>query len=108
MATLCSPFEIASADGVIVVRVTLRSLVDQSALGDAEFALSACADFPESDVVVDLSAVEFVSSCGLGALLRVRRAVVARGGRVALRGLRDHVREVLLITRLNSLFALLD
>jgi len=56
-------------------------------------------------VLIDLSAVDFVDSSGLGALVSFLKAL-GREGTVALCGLKGTVREVLKLTRLERVFQL--
>ncbi len=59
-------------------------------------------------VVVDLSAVEFLDSAGLGALLALLRKAGERGGDVRLAGLQKAVRLVFEITRTYKVFDIFD
>jgi anti-sigma B factor antagonist len=55
-------------------------------------------------LVVDMTAVEFLDSTGLGTLLGSRKQLVALDGRLALAGLSDHVLKVFEITSLDQVF----
>lgn len=62
--------------------LTLGGEVDVSNVGDCQRALGA---MPAADVVViDMSAVEFLDSTALAALVRYRNVTAARGGSVTL------------------------
>ena len=56
--------------------------------------------------VLDLSQVPFVSSMGIGSLIRFRNQVDADGGRVALAGMNASVENTLKLTRLERIFSL--
>jgi anti-anti-sigma factor len=52
--------------------------------------------------LLDFSAVESLSSAVLAALLSLRKALLAQGGRLALCGLRPELREVFAITGMEG------
>ncbi len=56
------------------------------------------------DVLVDLHEVLFIDSSGLGALVSVFKSAMTCRGRLALAGLRDQVRSMFELTRLNRVF----
>jgi anti-sigma B factor antagonist len=62
--------------------LTLNGEIDISNVADVQRALDAMP--PEDRVVIDMSAVEFLDSTALAALVRYRNATVARGGDVTL------------------------
>lgn len=59
-----------------------------------------------AEMVVDVSALEFIDSSGISELLRVREAMIEAGGSLALRDATDNVRRVLEITGLTDTFGL--
>lgn len=61
-----------------------------------------------SDLVLDCSQVEFLSSLGLGSLIRLDRQLRPSGGRLRLCGLNPHLREVFAITRLDRVMLISD
>ena len=60
------------------------------------------------EVVVDLHAVGFVDSTGLGGLIRVRHETAPPGSRVVLEGANARVRQLLAMTGLDRDFVLTD
>lgn len=58
------------------------------------------------DVVVDIAAVEFVDSAGLGALLATLRRTTALGGRLAVVGASEQARRLLTMTGVNRVVSL--
>lgn len=58
----------------------------------------------EKHIVLDCTAMEFISSSGLRIFLTLRKASMAKGGKVTIKGLSDEVRNVFTITGFNSLF----
>ena len=57
-----------------------------------------------SQVVIDLSKLDYIDSGGLGILLSLRDGAVDRGKRIAISGAADSVREVLDIASFGTLF----
>ena len=55
-------------------------------------------------LIIDCGKLEFVSSFGLGLLVRLHRRMKARGGNVKLCGLRGLLPQVLEATRLSTIF----
>lgn len=60
------------------------------------------------EIMVDLGAVEFVDSAGIGALVSIYKSVRQRGGRVRFCGLRPGVRSVLALIRLDRIFDIVE
>lgn len=57
------------------------------------------------DVILDLNAVDFLDSSGLGAIVAVYKGL-GPGRHMALAGLRPPVDKVMTLTRMNSVFAI--
>ena len=62
---------------------------------------------PMSLSVIDLAGVDYVSSAGLRVILLAGKRLKAGGGRLALAGLRDNVREVFEMSGFLTLFPVL-
>lgn len=58
-----------------------------------------------ASLVLDFSAVSYISSVGLRALMLAARQVKAQGGRIAIAALTPIVREVFEISRFNLVYA---
>lgn len=59
-----------------------------------------------SNVVIDMGAVEFMDSAGMGLLLVARDVVAARGGRVSLRAASGQVARMLRLAKFGDFFTL--
>jgi len=57
-------------------------------------------------IVVDLYGVELITSDGLGALIRARKAVSEVGGTLVLSGIHGNILDVFKMTRLDKIFSL--
>jgi anti-anti-sigma factor len=67
-----------------VVAVTVSGRVDSATAGDLETALTALTNESHTNLVLDLAAVDFLSSSGLRVLVTTLKAVRKLGGDVRL------------------------
>ncbi len=58
--------------------------------------------------VVDLSEVRYISSSGIGVLITILTKMRNAGGEVLLASPSDHVKKLLIITKLNNIFNVFD
>lgn len=58
----------------------------------------------DKHIVLDCSALEFISSSGLRLFLSLRKATIAKGGDVTITGVSDDIKQVFTITGFYSLF----
>jgi anti-anti-sigma factor len=70
------------ADGM--KKIMLSGRMDFDGVDKIDLPLSAAAASERGNVVIDLSGVEFMSSIGIGALVKVAKAQKLRGGKVIL------------------------
>ena len=88
----------------------IRAVVNQAQLNDTAIdklfidVSSAAAQHSGLPVVLDLTAVNYVPSMGLGTLVMLMRQLKNSNQRFVLVGLQSEVRTVLAITRLDKLF----
>lgn len=61
-----------------------------------------------SDIVVDLTGVEFIDSAGVGVLVALFKNARLKGGRARFCGVTPGVRNVLEIIRLDQIFEIFD
>ena len=55
-------------------------------------------------VTLDLSGLDYISSAGLGVLLKTQKRLMASGGRLRLAGVRPHLRDILVYSGFDKLF----
>jgi len=79
-------------DGTVVLDDTLRRLIDKGYV----------------KLIVDLADVPYIDSTALGIILRTHARVTRRGGGFRLLRVQGHVRELLELTRLSSVFEAFD
>ena len=82
-----------NVDGVVVVAVSGR--LDSTTAPDLARGLEGPLAGSAPKLVLDLSSTEYVSSAGLRVFLKTAKAVEGAGGRFALCGVNDRVREIL-------------
>lgn len=87
-------------DGACVVE--LVGDLDMSTAAELDRALETAVDLGR-DVVIDCTALTFIDSSGLNALVRAHHRLDGR--ELRLRSVSDQLRRVLKVTRLNELFA---
>ncbi|BCB77257.1 hypothetical protein GCM10022251_65410 [Phytohabitans flavus] len=97
---------LGEAGDVVVIHLEgdLDMQTEERVVAEIKAALTSA----QRDVVVDLSAVPFLDSSGVRALLRGRDAAQKRGVRMSVRDPRRIVEEVLRITGVAPLFGLPD
>jgi len=92
------------SDDVLVIAPVGR--VDSSSSGPLERRLLSLLGEGENVFLIDLAAVEYISSAGLRVLLLVANRLRERGGQIVLCALGQSVREVFELAGFTSLFAI--
>lgn len=91
--------------GKIVVRMSEKRL-DAAIAGEFKDTVRPHVAARGPDLVLDLAAVEFLDSSGLGAVIALRKAL-PDGRRMVLRGLTPNVDRVFRLTRMDKVFDIL-
>jgi anti-sigma B factor antagonist len=89
-------------------KVTLAGEIDLDRREELRTMVMGFRRSSAADVEVDLSAVTFMDSTGIGALLRMHRTADARRGTVTLVRPCDIVRRILELTHVDGLFKIQD
>jgi anti-anti-sigma factor len=73
---------------------------------DAAQAATAQAflDRVQGTVTLDLASLDYISSAGLGVLLKTQKRLMASGGRLRLAGVRPHLRDIFVYSGFDKLF----
>ena len=92
---------------VAIVRITGRVTLTE---GTPEFVdvLQRLVQLGHVRIVLDLADVPYIDSTALGSLLRTHATVSRRGGAMKLLNVKGHVRELLELTRLLTVFEAFD
>lgn len=85
--------------------VALRGDLDVTGAADAEAAITALVARGQS-LVIDVSALDFIDCCALGALLRARGLARRGGGDVVLATPQPYVQRLLVLTGNDEVFRL--
>jgi anti-sigma B factor antagonist len=91
-------------DGVDVLGVTGR--IDAATSKDVEAALNSLIDQNKTKIIVDLAAVEYISSVGLRVLLASLKKLRQKDGSLMLASLQPFVRDVFQVAGFNKLFSI--
>jgi anti-anti-sigma factor len=94
-------FEVSDADGG-TVRIAVRGELDMAAAPDLSEAIAKAAGNGVTTVVLDLSAVTFLDSSAIGALVASGRDAAEAGARLQIGPRSDIVTRVLEITGLHE------
>lgn len=102
--------EIREGDVTILVFGPELSQIDETNVADLGGRLNAVAEgLPNPQLILDMSTVEFFGSSFIDALFRVWKKMTARPhAQLAIAGLQPYCRDVLKITRLDSLWQIFD
>jgi anti-sigma B factor antagonist len=93
-------------NNVLVVRVAEKR-VDASKAPAFKNEMTQCIESGQSQLVLDLSNVDFVDSSGLGAIVACLKQLGPRGN-LAIAGAKGAVSRLFTLTRMDKVFALHD
>lgn len=80
--------------------------VDGTNASEFEAAFMERVNAGESNILVDFSGVDFISSAGLRVLLMVAKELKAKSGRIELCAMRDYLKEVFEVSGFDAIFAI--
>ena len=83
-------------DGVVIATGRLDAAQAPSA--------QAFLDRVQGTVTLDLSGLDYISSAGLGVLLKTQKRLMVSGGRLRLAGVRPHLRDIFVYSGFDKLF----
>jgi anti-sigma B factor antagonist len=92
--------QVQEADGVVVV-----TLGEDECIGLWK-ALEPHVDAGRKNIVLDMGQVAFLNSVNIAAIIAARNKVVGLGGKLAIADLRDRVRSIFKVLKLDRLFDL--
>ena len=93
---------IQEQDGNVVA--ILEGSLDTAAAPETEKAMSPLNDVEGKDIVIDCTALEYISSAGLRIFLGIRKDAAKNGSRVIVRNINTDIRQVFMMTGFISLF----
>lgn len=86
------------------VKATLVGRLDTAAAVQFARDMEPLIDNADKEITLDCTGLEFISSSGLRHLLTLRKATIAKGGRVIITGVSNDIKQVFTITGFYSLF----
>ena len=96
--------EITQTNGSVVAAVAGR--LDTVTSSEFEKTLTAYFTSPGLELVLDCSAMEYISSAGLRVVLMAHKSIVANGGRFVIRNLSKEVRSVFDMIGFSNILAI--
>ncbi|MEQ9557432.1 MAG: STAS domain-containing protein [Rhodospirillales bacterium] len=95
-------YQVAEKGNTVTARISGQmTFSDRGEVSELSLALMR-GNLP--DIIVDLSAVEYIDSAGLGILLILREAAQEKGRKITLSGMTGSVKEVLELACFDTLF----
>lgn len=91
-----------------VSKINLSGRMDIAGVGEIETRFAGMTSAPRKAVIVDMSAVPFMSSIGIRALLINAKAVGRRGGRFVVLNPDQNVRSVLVSSAIDQVIPICD
>lgn len=98
--------QVDQTPGGMVARIIGSAGVDQ--IDELDRQLHLLTALSPKLVVLDMSAVPYVSSMGIGSLLRFRHQVTTAGGRVALAALQKVVADTFKLSKIDKVLPMYD
>lgn len=86
----------------------LRGVLDLPEVGDLRPVLTEACALDGPDLVVDLRELSFISSSGMGALVRAHKDLDQRGRHLVIRGAPPRIRRAFAITHLDRVLQMED
>jgi anti-sigma B factor antagonist len=86
----------AGGDGIVVVRGRLDA-------AQAAYAQGVL-DRVSGTVTLDVAGLDYISSAGLGVLLKTQKRLMASGGKLRLAGVSPHLRDIFVYSGFDQLF----
>jgi anti-sigma B factor antagonist len=80
--------------------VAMNGRLDAAQAANAQAAL----DGLSGTVTLDFAGLEYISSAGLGVLLKTQKRLMAAGGKVRLAGVGPHLRDIFIYSGFDQLF----
>ena len=97
--------DVSTIGDVTVVRFRDRKILDEASIQEmGQELFDLIEEEKKEKLLLNFSAVDFLSSAALGKLITLDKKVKAHGGRLKLSNIRPEIFQVFAITRLNRLF----
>ena len=94
--------DVSREQDLVVLKTEGR--IDATTCGQLDAAIAEVFDGGDSRFVIDMTGVEYISSAGLGVLLKGAKRARGAGGKIALSGLQESVTDVFEVSGFLTLF----
>ncbi|HVA99092.1 MAG TPA: STAS domain-containing protein [Bacteroidia bacterium] len=102
-------FEYTQKEEAEIIIMTLKGeLIDKNQTTEMMLQTDALIAAGKNKFILDLSELKYVNSSGLNVLIHILTRARKSGGDVAIAGVSKKVNELLLITKLNTIFNISD
>lgn len=98
--------EITIQNNAEIVNVVMNGNLDTLAAEQVEPQIQQLETLATKPLVLDCTALDYISSSGLRLLLRLRKAANAAGNKITLLSVNDNVMEVLKVTHFDKMFVI--
>ncbi len=92
-------------DNILVVSLSGR--LDTPAAAEVTPDFQSLAEKADKHIILDCSALEYISSSGLRLFLTLRKESAAKGGKLQVRNINSDIRQVFMMTGFISLFEII-
>ena len=96
--------EISITENGKTITARLDGRLDTPAAAEGSQKVQPLVDNADKTIVLDCSKMTYISSSGLRIFLTIRKAAVAKGGKVVVEGLSTEIRQVFMMTGFLQLF----
>jgi anti-sigma B factor antagonist len=86
----------------------LSGRIDATCSEQLKDAVSAMIDAQKIKILIDLNAVDFIDSSGLGILVACLRSAIKAGGRLKITSLQNSPKKLFEVTRLDRVFDIFE
>ena len=86
----------------------LEGSLDTAAAPAAEKVMDPLNNVEGKDIILDCTALGYISSAGLRIFLSILQNAEEKGGHVYIKGLNDNVRDIFILTGFNNIFEFIE
>lgn len=90
------------------VTVILTGRLDTNASSEAAPQFKQLETYAQKEIILDCTALDYISSSGLRLFISIRKASAAKGGKVVILHMNDSIRNVFAMTGFIRLFEIKD
>ncbi|MDD3273599.1 MAG: STAS domain-containing protein [Bacteroidales bacterium] len=88
--------------------INVEGRIDTTNYGEFESAVNKILENSTPEVVMDCTALSYISSSGLRIFLTIHKKMMGAGGKLILKSLQPSIREIFDISGFSSIFTIID